>query len=272
MKGSFRDDARLSIRSFPSRRAHAAHRDGRGDLRLPRRPDRRRGDAEPRRASVDRPAVERPAGHRPQGLAGRRRAHRAPGRPPCRPRGPRRRARASPPNCRRRASASRVCCRPWPPRPASPSAAPPSPSSPSTTTSTAGIMIGRQAERLRARGPRPQEHPRRRRHLDRQDHPGQRPAGRGRQDRRPRGADRGHPRAAMRRAQPGGAAHQGRRGLALRPRPLGAAPAARPHPHRRGARRRGARSPQGLGHRPSRRRRHPARRLGASAPCAGSSS
>ena len=76
---------------------------------------------------------------------------------------------------------------------------------------------GRAAARRR---PRAQEHPRRRRHLDRQDHAGQRAAGRGRQDRRPGGADRGYARAAMRRAQPRGAAHQGRRRLALRSRPL----------------------------------------------------
>ena len=48
-----------------------------------------------------------------------------------------------------------------------------------------------------------------------------------------------------------------------RPRPLGAAAAARSHPDRRGARWRGARPDQGLGHRPSRRRRHAARRLRA---------
>ena len=55
-------------------------------------------------------------------------------------------------------------------------------------------------------------------------------------------------------------AHQGRRGLAVRSRALVAAPAPRPHPDRRGARRRSARSAQGLGHRPSRRHRHHPRR------------
>ena len=39
-------------------------------------------------------------------------------------------------------------------------------------------------------------------------------------DRRPRRADRGHARAAVPRAEPGRAAHQGRRRLALRSRPL----------------------------------------------------
>ena len=46
---------------------------------------------------------------------------------------------------------------------------------------------------------------------------------------RPRGADRGYARAAMPRAEPRGAAHQGRRRLALRSRSLLAAPATRSH-------------------------------------------
>ena len=137
----------------------------------------------------------------------------------------------------------------------------------------AGRHHVRRAGRAAARGrARAQEHPGRRRHLDRQDHAGQRAARRGRQDRRPRGPDRGHARAAMRRAEPRRAAHQGRRRHAVRSGALDAAPAARPHPDRRGARRRSARSAQGLGHRPSRRHRHPPRRLRASARCAASSS
>ncbi len=44
-----------------------------------------------------------------------------------------------------------------------------------------------------------------------------------------------------------------------RTRALDPAPAARPHHRRRSARRRGARSAEGLGHRPSRRHRHPSR-------------
>ena len=86
-------------------------------------------------------------------------------------------------------------------------------------------------------GRRAQKHPRRRRHLDRQDHAHQRAAGRGRQNSRSRGADRGYPRAAMPGAEPGGAAHQGRRGLAVRSRALLVAPAPRPHSDRRSARR-----------------------------------
>ena len=105
----------------------------------------------------------------------------------------------------------------------------------------AGIMTAGQAETLRAAVADAQQHPGRRRHLDRQDHAHQRAAGRSRQDRRSRRADRGYARAAMHGAEPGGAAHQGRRGVALRSRPLLASPAARPHPDRRGARRRGAR-------------------------------
>ena len=114
----------------------------------------------------------------------------------------------------------------------------------------AGIMTSEQAEALRAAVADAQEHPGRRRHLDRQDHADQRAAGRGRQDRRSRRADRGYARAAVHGAEPRGAAHQGRRGLAVRSRPLVAAPAARPHPDRRGARRRGARSAKawGTGH------------------------
>ena len=131
------------------------------------------------------------------------------------------------------------------------SASPPSRSSPSTTMSPPASCW--PARRRRSAPPwRPQEHPRRRRHLDRQDDAHQRAPGRDRRHQRPRGADRGHPRAAMPRAEPRRAAHQGRRRLALRPRPLLAAPAARPHPDRRGARRRGAGPPEGVGHRPSR--------------------
>jgi hypothetical protein len=132
--------------------------------------------------------------------------------------------------------------------------------------------VGGQAEALRTASPTARQHPRRRRHLDRQDHAHQCAAGRSRQDLRSRRADRGHARAAMRRAQPRRHAHQGRRRLALRSRPLLAAPAPRPHPDRRGARRRSPRPPQSLGHRPSRRRRHHPRRHRASARCAAWSS
>ena len=80
------------------------------------------------------------------------------------------------------------------------------------------------------------ERARRRRHLDRQDDARQCAARRGRQDLRSRHPDRGHARAAMRRAQSRVAAHQGRRGDALRSRALVAALAPRPHSDRRGAR------------------------------------
>ena len=51
----------------------------------------------------------------------------------------------------------------------------------------------------------------------------------------------------MRCAKPCRAAHQRRRGLALRPGPLGPDDSARPNPDRRGARRGSPRSPQGRG-------------------------
>ncbi len=86
----------------------------------------------------------------------------------------------------------------------------------------------------------------------RQDHAHQRVARRGGEDLRSRRYHRGYARAAMRRAEPRRHADEGRRCLALRSRPLVPAPAARPHPHRRGPRQRGTRSPQSLGNRPSR--------------------
>ena len=70
----------------------------------------------------------------------------------------------------------------------------------------------------------------RRRHLDRQDDARQRAARRGRQDRRPRRADRGHARTAMPGAELRRAADQGRRRLAFRPRAFIASAAPRPHP------------------------------------------
>ena len=181
-------------------------------------------------------------------------------------------ARASRPSCRKAASGSKGWCRRWWRRRASPSAARRSRCSPSTTMSSPGSCPARRPSCCARAVRDAQEHPGRRRHLDRQDDAGQRPPRGGRQDRRPGGADRGHARAAMRRAEPRRAAHQGRRGHAVRSRALGAAPAPRPHSDRRGARRRSARPAQGLGHRPSRRRRHLARRLRASARCAASSS
>ena len=110
------------------------------------------------------------------------------------------------------------------------SAARPSPCSRSAITSKPASCPAARPSRCASRSRRAQEHPRGRRHLDRQDHPGQCAAGRSRQDRRPRSADRGYARAAMRRAHPRFTPHQGRRGLAFRSRALLATAAAGPHP------------------------------------------
>ena len=136
----------------------------------------------------------------------------------------------------------------------------------------AGIMPPARRPRSAPPSPTPQEHPRRRRHLDRQDHADQCAPGRDRRNHRPRGADRGHPRAAVPGAEPRGAAHQGRRRLARRSGALLAAPAARSYPDRRGARRRGARPVEGLGHRPSRAASAPSTPAPRWARCAASSS
>ncbi|EIM72245.1 P-type conjugative transfer ATPase TrbB [Nitratireductor aquibiodomus RA22] len=95
----------------------------------------------------------------------------------------------------------------------------------------AGIMTAEQASAAgRRRSAR--QHPRRRRHLHRQDDADQRSSGRGRENRRPRRHHRGHARAAVCRTQPRRHADEGRRRLALRSRPFVASPAARPHSHR----------------------------------------
>ena len=127
----------------------------------------------------------------------------------------------------------------------------------------AGIMTAAEGADAARCGRRAPQHPRRRRHVDWQDDARQRALGRDRDERRPRRAHRGHARAAMRRAQFGRAPHQGWRRVLVRAGALVAAAAPRPHPHRRSARRRGARSAQSLGHRPPRWRRHNPRRLGA---------
>ena len=110
------------------------------------------------------------------------------------------------------------------------------------------------------------------RHLDRQDDIGQCPAARSGGDRRPGRADRGHARIAMRGAEPGCDAHQGRRRVADRSGALLAPAPARSHPDRRGAGPRGARSAEGLGHGTSRRHRHDPCRRPRSARCDVSSS
>jgi hypothetical protein len=116
--------------AIAARRAHAAHR-ARPAIALSGRPRRRRGDAEPGRALwIDR-LSEGLADTGETAVARRWRAHRAPGRPPCR-REVHPAARASRPSCPRRESGSRACCRPSSPHRPSPSASPPSRSSRST--------------------------------------------------------------------------------------------------------------------------------------------
>ena len=109
--------------------------------------------------------------------------------------------------------------------------------------------------------------------VDRQDDARQRAARGSRQDCRPRSPHRRHARTAMRRAKPRVAPHQGRRGelsLILVRSSLRFVP--RPHSDWRSARRRGARSSEGLGHRAPRRCRHHSRRLGARGAASASSS
>ena len=101
-----------------------------------------------------------------------------------------------------------------------------------------------------------QEHPGRRRNVERQDDADKRAAGRSRKDLGSGRSDRGHARASVQGAESRGVANQGRRDLAFGPCALVASPATRPHSDRRGARGRGSRPAQGLGHRPSRRHRH----------------
>ena len=203
-------------------------------------PEHRRGDAQPRRSVVDRPVVGRPRGHRLPRHASRRRADRAPRRASCR-----RRSACQQSTRLGRAAGKRGTVR-------------------GTGAAGGGGAVlrhpapGRRGVHARRlcrfrhhvggaggaaahRGARTQERARRRRHLYRQDHAGQRSPRRSRQDRRPRRPDRGHARAAMRRAEPGRASHQGWRGVALRSRPFVAASPPGPHSHRRGARRGGAR-------------------------------
>jgi hypothetical protein len=196
------------------------------------------------------------------------RAHRPAGRAPCRRRGPCPAARASRPSLPERASGSRGFCRRSSPHPAFAIRKPAVAVFTLDDYVAAGDHVGRQAEALRAAS-RPRQHPRRRRHLDRQDHAHQRAARRGREDLRPRRPDRGHARAAMRRAQPRrrcAPRMASRRSPISSARRCACAPTAS---HRRGARRRGARPPQSLGHRPSRRRRHDPCRQRRSARCAG---
>ena len=92
--------------------------------------------------------------------------------------------------------------------------------SPSATTWPPVSWPVDQAEALRMAVAAREEHSCRWRHVDRQDHAHQCAARRGRQDRRPRGADRRHPRTSVPGAQPGCAQDQGRRRIALRSRTL----------------------------------------------------
>ncbi len=102
-----------------------------------------------------------------------------------------------------------------------------------------------------------------RRHQHRQDHLGERAAGRNRRHGRPRAGARRHGGAAMRGPRSRTAAHApGVVSMTELVRSVHA-PASGPRGRRRGARRRGTGSHQGLGHRPPRRHRHDPRRLRA---------
>src|SRR5438876_8369693 len=98
--------------------------------------------------------------------------------------------------------------------------------------------------------------------FDREDHACQCVARRGRQDDGPRRPDRRHARAPVQDTQSRGAANQGRGRLAVRSRALLAPATTGSHPDRRGARRRSARSPEGVGHWAPRRNRNHSCRLG----------
>ena len=206
-------------------------------------------------------------------LSSRRwRADRAARRPSCRGRGACRRARASRPNCPRTGERFEGLL-------------PPVVTAPCFAIRKPAVAVFTLADyvavRDHDRGPgaavarrrrRAGQYPRGGRDLDRQDDADQCASGRSGRIVRPRRDHRGHARAAMHSAQPRRHAHQGRRRLALRSRPLLAPPAPRPHSHRRGARGRGTGPVEGLGHRPSRAGSAPSMRARPSAPCAGWSS
>ena len=255
--------SRSGPKRMRARRPHAADRARPRHRRLARRPRHRRGDAQPPTAASGSTgcgtASPTPASvSRPPTASASCASSRTMSAPRCIPA-----AREYPRSCPARASGSRglippvvqaACFAIRKPR--------------RRGVHPGGLRGGRDHDQAPGRGPsrrrrRAPQRARRRRHVDRQDDAGQRAAGRGRQDRRPRGPDRGHARAAVRSTQPGGAPHQGRRRLAVRAGALVAASSPRPHPDRRGARRRGAGPAQGLGHRPSRRGRHHPRRLRA---------
>ena len=119
-----------------------------------------------------------------------------------------------------------------------------------------GIMTSGQADALKGAVETCEEHSCGRRHLQRQDDADQRIAGRSRQDFGSGRSDRRHARASVQGTESGGAAHQGRRDLAIGSGPIIAAPTARSYSDRRGARRGGPRSAQGLGHGSSGRHRY----------------
>ena len=144
------------------------------------------------------------------------------------------------------------------------SASRPSRSSPRRLCACRHHVTAARPQLLRTAVTRAQEHPRGRRHLDRQDHAGQCAAGRSRQARRSRRASsriRANCNAQRRtcvalRTKDGVAtlADLVRSSLRLRPDRI---------IDRRGARRRSPRHAEGLGHRPPRRRQHRACQFGA---------
>ncbi len=183
---------------------NASHCHGAGGRGGACRPARHRGDGQPRRSALARPIRRGPRGDRDVARGHPGRADHPPRCEPCAGRGPwiradrQRRASAAP----RRPAGERFegLLPPVVRAPASRSASRLSRSSASTImssrhhrrASSRGCSRSRSSSEATSSSPAA---PRR------QDHAGQCAAGRGRQDRRPRGADRGYARAAMRRAR-----------------------------------------------------------------------